>query len=799
MDYAKFLRKGLVVALTESDITPDEEIDKSDITTDTNIDTQSEPSIENTENSSENIEDTKAVFEELKKKLANYFSDYNSDTGKGITPTSEFMQEFKKAYSDCTEFLKGHPDMAEDEYWLKMKNPIEAILNKDSDESNPDEAIDEEADPEESKIDTLFAEYLKQETADMAQEIEGVYNESADKDNITDYIFDKLLALPDFKEYSAKMDEIRAAKADGTYNEKMHVDLGLIFGNLQSSHPILNKSICPNVAGVIEAKLLENSSSIEELKRKYAPVIAGTLNDTTVLNIAPESRFSGMTVQQIWTTGFKELALINRSLANIQQGAVDAGLSPDLMSIFGGISKACMAIGAVGMLVSSFLPPTPTVLIIRGGFRVLTGVGGMAKSAPKAIKSFKEGDIKTGLICTVGAVMSGVAISSGIHTMQNGISWMNMQKMMDGIINNPDGVIKDLDSRIAKTTDPEKLKMLQDSKASALAFKDAKANGLISDEELNNLSAGIHSAHSSGEMTQIFNGVKTNVESNLASYNENMALSAQDELTAANEYAAQNNGVYKEADLAKYISQRAGTGANGGWLNSTQYPVDPKMEEAARAWANSRPDVTNLTNEISSAKTELFNAQTALNNANAGLDAIKSEEITLDGARLGRSAKDVFSVYGKTDGQGIFGGRTFAIKDPSVAVEDMQKVLSNNTEGMDPTHISAAQALITKGQEDLANNVESPFASVIKHNNDLTSFQQQVADATTKLKAAETSLGASIANERANLNAISNSNGNFVYNPAHPEIPGVSSTGTGPALDTAEQVARMNADAAAHR
>jgi hypothetical protein len=86
------------------------------------------------------------------------------------------MQEFKKAYSDCTEFLEGHPDMAADEYWLKMKNPIEAILNKDSDVSNPDEAIDEEADPEESKIDTLFAEYLKQETADMAQEIEGVYN-----------------------------------------------------------------------------------------------------------------------------------------------------------------------------------------------------------------------------------------------------------------------------------------------------------------------------------------------------------------------------------------------------------------------------------------------------------------------------------------------------------------------------------------------------------------------------------------------------------------------------------------------
>lgn len=764
MDYSLYLKKGLMKALQESiaDAHPEVRSEEKELG----------------ENAAKALQDYENYKQELEK--------------NGQQPDKDILTGYRDAIAKFVSFLNTYSsddaiDDNERKYLVdynehlkainKMLNSENAGTTETNEEQTSEESLDNVADPEdiqEATIEKLVQEYYSTKDAEIVNKIVEQLQQAEDTSSLVDSIYGALInEVPAFYAY-----ETALKKADATSNSMASADQEQAVKQEAVQKEEELKAEIPDlwanetIKSLLVEKLKTNISSdakaqeAAQMEAQLSGPLAEAFNNNTPVSVAPDSKFSGMTIKQIWAQGFKDLAMITYSMDGLRKDAVKCGLAVDALQVLGILGSACSAIGMVGTIASHFLPPGPTKLIVSGAFRVLIGVGGMSKTLPNTVKAFKEGDIKKGLAYTAATIASGMAIYSGVNSIHKGIDWKIAQNFASQLTTAEGraGLLKDIDERISNTKDPTQLEQLNASKAAVENVNQGVANGLINEQDLQSyVSDPTSKAQLSTELNNVIGPMNEEFAQSQA---EADMLGAQSELDSANEFAAEHGG-YTSQQCADYILKRAGTGANGGWINSTKYPTDPQLEAVARDWANKHPDIIKTTYDIQNCNNQIAVASEAVTQAQANVDAaINSDMNVLDDARFTKGTEGIRDLLGKTyggtsrvAGTGFGANSQFTLKDPMGTVQAKQDVvnfLSGKTEGMTPDQLKCAEYLANQGKTDLANNISSPIAGIVKTTQDFNNAQHSLTTAKQGLAAAYQARSAAIGTESTILNAIKN-------------------------------------------
>ena len=767
MDYSLYLKKGLMKALQESiaDAHPEVRSEEKE------LGENAAKALQDYENYKQELEQNgqqpdKTILTGYRDAIAKFVSFLNTYSSDDAIDDNE-----RKYLVDYNEHLKAINNI------LSSENTETAEPNETNEEQTSDEPLDNMADLEDAQevtIEKLIQTYLSTKDAEIVNKIVEQLQLAEDKSDIIDFLFDTLInKVPAFYAY-----ETALKKADATANSMVSAEQEQATKQeaaqkeeeLKAEIPDLwaNETIKNLLVEKLKASISSDAKAQEaaQIEAQLSGPLAENFNNNAPVSVAPDSKFSGMTIKQIWAQGFKDLAMITYSMDGLRKDAVKCGLAVDALQVLGILGSACSAIGMVGAIASNFLPPGPTKLIVSGAFRALIGVGGLSKTLPNTVKAFKEGDIKKGLAYTAATVASGMALYSGISSIHKGIDWKIAQSFASQL-STADGrasLLKDIDEKISTTKNQAQLDQLNASKAAIENVNQGVSNGLINEEELKGF---VSNPTSKAQLSTELNNVIGPMNEEFAQRQAELdMLSAQNELDNANEFAAEHGG-YTSQQCADYILQRAGTGANGGWLNSTKYPTDPQLEAAARDWANKHPDIIRTTNEIYSCNNQIASASEAVTQAQANMDAaINSDVNVLDNARFTKGTEGMRDLLGKTyggttrvSGTGFGANSQFTLKDPMGAVQAKQDVanfLSGKTEGMTPDQLKCAEFLANQGKTDLANNIESPIAGIVKTTQDYNAAHNSLLAAEQAKAAALKARSVAIGTESTILNAIKN-------------------------------------------
>ena len=764
MDYSLYLKKGLMKALQESiaDAHPEVRSEEKELG----------------ENAAKALQDYENYKQELEK--------------NGQQPDKDILTGYRDAIAKFVSFLNTYSsddaiDDNERKYLVdynehlkainKILNPENAETAEANEEQTSEESLDNATDPEdiqEATIEKLVQEYHSTKDAEIVNKIVEQLQQAEDKSSLVDSIYGTLINVePAFYAY-----ETALKKADATSNSMASAEQEQAVKQEAVQKEEELKAAIPDlwanetIKSLLVEKLKTNISSdakaqeAAQMEAQLSGPLAEAFNNNTPVSVAPDSKFSGMTIKQIWAQGFKDLAMITYSMDGLRKDAVKCGLAVDALQVLGILGSACSAIGMVGTIASHFLPPGPTKLIVSGAFRVLIGVGGMSKTLPNTVKAFKEGDIKKGLAYTAATVASGMAMYSGISSIHKGIDWKIAQNFASQLTTAEGraGLLKDIDEKISNTKDPAQLEQLNASKAAVENVNQGVANGLINEQDLQSY---VSDPTSKAQLSSALNETIGPMNEEFAQRQAELdMLNAQTELSDANDFAAEHGG-YTSQQCADYILKRAGTGANGGWINSTKYPTDPQLEAVARDWANKHPDIIKTTYDIQNCNNQIAVASEAVTQAQANVDAaINSDMNVLDDARFTKGTEGIRDLLGKTyggtsrvAGTGFGANSQFTLKDPMGTVQAKQDVvnfLSGKTEGMTPDQLKCAEYLANQGKTDLANNISSPIAGIVKTTQDFNNAQHSLTTAKQGLAAAYQARSAAIGTESTILNAIKN-------------------------------------------